>query len=213
MLVLYVTLDGYDLGAGAIHLGLARTDAERRTVIEAIGPYWDANEVWLIAAGGSLLVAFPRVMSAALSGFYFAIFFVVWCLILRAIAIELRSHLRDPLWRKFWDVVFAGSSALLALLLGVAFGNVVRGVPLNADGWFGMTLFTTFRPARSRRHPGLLHAARGRRVGRRAVGARRRVSGVADGRARCRSVRGSPRSWASGRSSRCGRSRRGPRTS
>jgi cytochrome bd-type quinol oxidase subunit 2 len=146
MLVLYVVLDGYDLGAGAIHLGLARTDAERRTVIEAIGPYWDANEVWLIAAGGSLLVAFPRVMSAALSGFYFAIFFVVWCLILRAIAIELRSHLRDTLWRGFWDVVFAGSSALLALLLGVAFGNVIRGVPLTAEGWFGMTLFTTFRP-------------------------------------------------------------------
>src|SRR4029079_2951703 len=145
MLVLYVVLDGYDLGAGAIHLGLARTDAERRTVIEAIGPYWDANEVWLIAAGGSLLVAFPRVMSAALSGFYFAMFFVVWCLLLRAMAIELRSHLRDTLWRGFWDVVFAGSSALLALLFGVAFGNVIRGVPLTADGWFGMTLFTTFR--------------------------------------------------------------------
>ena len=146
MLVLYVVLDGYDLGAGAIHLGLARTDAERRTVMEAIGPYWDANEVWLIAAGGSLLVAFPRVMSAALSGFYFAMFFVVWCLLLRAMAIELRSHLRDTLWRGFWDVVFAGSSALLALLFGVAFGNVIRGVPLTADGWFGMTLFTTFRP-------------------------------------------------------------------
>jgi len=146
MLVLYVVLDGYDLGAGAIHLALARDDAERRSVIAAIGPYWDANEVWLIAAGGSLLVAFPRVMSAALSGFYLAIFLLVWCLILRAIAIEMRSHLRDKLWRGFWDVVFSGSSALLALLFGVALGNVIRGVPLTNEGWFQMTLFTTFRP-------------------------------------------------------------------
>jgi cytochrome d ubiquinol oxidase subunit II len=115
-------------------------------VLAAIGPYWDANEVWLIAAGGSLLVAFPRVMTAALSGFYLAIFLVVWCLILRAIAIELRSHLRDRLWRGFWDVVFALSSALLALLFGVALGNVIRGVPLTDDGWFRLTLFTTFLP-------------------------------------------------------------------
>ncbi len=147
MLTVYVVLDGFDLGAGALHLGLAKRDPERRAVFAAIGPYWDANEVWLIAAGGSLVAAFPRVASSALSGFYLAIFIVVWCLILRAIAIELRNHLAVAIWQEFWDVVFAGASALVPLLLGVALGNVLRGVPLDADGWFRLTLFTTFRPA------------------------------------------------------------------
>jgi len=146
MFALYVLTDGYDLGAGALHLLVARHDTERRTVIATIGPYWDANEVWLIAAGGSLFVAFPRVLAAGLSGFYLAIFIILWCLALRAIAIEFRSHLREPLWRAFWDAAFAVASALLALLFGVALGNVIRGVPLTPDGWFKLTLFTDFRP-------------------------------------------------------------------
>ena len=146
MFALYVVLDGYDLGAGALHLFVARTDGERRTVLAAIGPFWDANEVWLLAAGGALFAAFPKVLASGLSGFYLAIFLVVWCLILRAIAIEFRSHLNEPLWRGFWDVTFAGASALLAVLFGAALGNIIRGVPLGADGWFKLTLFTTFLP-------------------------------------------------------------------
>ena len=122
MLTLYVVLDGYDLGAGALHLVVARTDQERRTVLAAIGPYWDANEVWLLAGAGALFVAFPGVLAAGLSGFYLAIFLVVWCLILRAIAIEFRSHLREPLWRRFWDGLFALASALLPVLFGAALG-------------------------------------------------------------------------------------------
>lgn len=146
MLTVYVILDGYDFGAGALHLVVARTNQERRQVLAAVGPFWDANEVWLLAAGGALFVAFPRVLAAGLSGFYLAIFLVIWMLILRAVAIEFRSHLADGLWRSFWDRGFAAASALLAILFGAAIGNVVRGVPLNPDGWFELTLFTDFGP-------------------------------------------------------------------
>ncbi len=147
MFTVYVVLDGYDLGAGALHLNVARDDAERRSVIAAIGPYWDANEVWLLAAGGALFVAFPAALASGLSGFYLAIFLVLWCLIGRGIAIEFRSHVEEPMWRAFWDVVFSGASALLPVLFGAALGNLIRGVPLTADGWFQLTLFTHFRPA------------------------------------------------------------------
>ena len=146
MLAAYVVLDGFDLGAGALHLLVARTDGERRTVLAAIGPFWDANEVWLLAAGGALVVAFPRALSAGLSGFYLAIFLVLWSLILRGVAIEFRSHVGDRLWRGFWDVVFSLASALLPVLFGAALGNLVRGVPLTHDGWFQLALFTTFEP-------------------------------------------------------------------
>lgn len=146
MLTLYVVLDGYDLGAGTLHLTVARTDAERRQVLAAIGPYWDASEVWLLAAGGALFVAFPRVLASGLSGFYLAIFLVIWSLILRGVAIEFRSHVVEPLWRGFWDGTFALASALLAILFGAAIGNVIRGLPLDGDGWFSLTLFTTFLP-------------------------------------------------------------------
>jgi len=147
MLAAYVVLDGFDLGAGALHLWIARNDGERRTLLAAIGPFWDANEVWLLASGGALFVAFPAALAAGLSGFYFAIFLVIWCLILRAIAIEFRSHVTAALWRTFWDVVFFGASTLLAVLFGAALGNVIRGVPLDADGWFKLTLFTDFMPS------------------------------------------------------------------
>ena len=145
MFTAYVVLDGYDLGAGALHLLVARTGDERRQVLAAVGPFWDANEVWLLAAGGALFVAFPRVLAAGLSGFYLAIFLVVWTLILRAVAIEFRSHLTDGLWRRFWDTGFTVASASLAILFGTAIGNVIRGLPLTAEGWFELTLFTDFR--------------------------------------------------------------------
>lgn len=143
-LTAYVVLDGFDLGAGALHLYVARTDTERRQVLAAIGPFWDGNEVCLLAAGGALFVAFPRVLSAGLSGFYFAIFLVLWSLMLRGIAIELRSHVTDPVWRSTWDLVFFAASLLLPVFFGAALGNLLRGVPLDHDGWFELSLFTDF---------------------------------------------------------------------
>jgi cytochrome d ubiquinol oxidase subunit II len=144
MVAIYAVMDGFDFGAGALHLLVARTDAERREVLAAIGPLWDGNEVWLLAAGGAMFLAFPRLLAAGFSGFYLALFMVVWCLILRGIAIEFRSHVRDAMWRAFWDAVFALASVLMPVLLGAALGNVVRGVPLDATGYFQIPLFTTF---------------------------------------------------------------------
>ncbi|HUX67995.1 MAG TPA: cytochrome d ubiquinol oxidase subunit II [Terriglobales bacterium] len=136
MLTTFAVLDGYDLGVGALHLVLARGDAERRLGLAAIGPLWDGNEVWLLASGGMLVVAFPRFYAAAFSGFYLALMLVLWLLVLRGVAIEFRHQVRHPLWASFWDVVFSLASLLLALLLGVALGNVVRGVPMQQDGYF-----------------------------------------------------------------------------
>jgi cytochrome bd ubiquinol oxidase subunit II len=148
MITGYVVLDGFDLGAGIVHLFIARTDRERRQIIESIGPVWDGNEVWLIAGGGTLYFAFPALYAAAFSGFYLALMMVLWLLILRGVSIELRSHIESPLWRPFWDAVFGVSSALLAILFGAALGNVVRGVPLDANGFFFLPLWTDFRPGR-----------------------------------------------------------------
>ncbi|MEO8053877.1 MAG: cytochrome d ubiquinol oxidase subunit II [Acidobacteriota bacterium] len=147
MLTAYVVLDGFDLGAGVLHLFVARTDAERRQVFAAIGPFWDGNEVWLLAAGGALFVGFPKVLSSGISGFYFAIFLLLWCLILRGVSIEFRSHVENMVWRKTWDAGFAAASVLLPVFFGAALGNLVRGVPLDAEGWFELTLFTDFTPA------------------------------------------------------------------
>ena len=144
MLIAYVVLDGFDFGAGALHLFVAKSDAERRTVLAAIGPFWDGNEVWLIAAGGVLFVAFPEVLTTAFPAFYLALHLVLWCLALRGVAIEVRSHVADGMWRALWDAVFAGASLLLALLFGVAFGNVVRGVPVDLRREFTMPFFTDF---------------------------------------------------------------------
>ncbi len=145
MLIVYSILDGFDFGTGIIYLFVARNDADRRTVLNAIGPFWDGNEVWLIAAGGALFLAFPSAYSAGFSGFYLALFIVLWLLILRGISIELRSHLHNPLWSSFWDVVFCFSSGLLAFILGVALGNLIRGVPLNSSGYFFVALWTNFK--------------------------------------------------------------------
>lgn len=144
MIAVYVILDGFDLGTGILHLYVARDDTERRTVLQSIGPVWDGNEVWLLAGGGALYLAFPLLYASGFSGFYLPLIMVVWLLILRAISIELRSHVDSPVWRPFWDVVFSGASFLLTVFLGAALGNVVRGVPLGEDGYFFTPLWTTF---------------------------------------------------------------------
>ena len=107
-LILFTILDGWNIGAGALHLVVARTDPERRGVIAALGPLWSWNEVWLLAAGGVFILAFPPIMAAALAGFYLAIWLVLWSLLLRGMAIEIGGHVADPLWRAGWDVVLAG---------------------------------------------------------------------------------------------------------
>ncbi len=148
MIAGYVVLDGFDLGAGIIHLFVARTEQERQQVLRSIGPVWDGNEVWLLAGGGTLYFAFPALYAAAFSGFYLALMLVLWLLILRGISIELRSHISSPIWKPFWDLVFGASSALLALLFGAALGNVIRGVPLDASGYFFLPLWTNLLPGR-----------------------------------------------------------------
>lgn len=144
MLIMYVILDGFDLGAGIIHLFAAKSDAERRTILNAIGPVWDGNEVWLIAAGGTLYFAFPLLYASSFSGFYLPLIIVLWLLMLRAIGIEFRHHIKHPMWKSFWDGTFALGSILLTIFYGAALGNVVRGVPLNAEGYFFEPLWTTF---------------------------------------------------------------------
>jgi cytochrome bd ubiquinol oxidase subunit II len=144
VLTIFAVLDGWNIGVGALHLTVARTTAERREVITALGPLWSWHEVWLVAGGGVFLLAFPGVMAASFSGFYLALWLVLWALILRGIAIEVGGHLPDPLWRSAWDFVFAVSSVLLAVLFGAALGNVIRGVPLDATGQFSLSLFTHF---------------------------------------------------------------------
>jgi cytochrome d ubiquinol oxidase subunit II len=145
-LTVYVVLDGFDLGAGIIHHVAANTEAERRVILRAIGPVWDGNQVWLIAAGGTLFFSFPVLYAASFSGFYLPLMMVLWLLMLRGLGIELREHVDDPLWRRLWDFTFAGSSAALAMFLGVALGNVVRGVPLDAERMFFEPLWTDFLP-------------------------------------------------------------------
>jgi cytochrome bd ubiquinol oxidase subunit II len=145
MFAIYAVLDGFDMGVGIIYLFVARTDADRRRLLGSIGPVWDGNEVWLIAAGGTLFFAFPTAYASGFSGFYLPLIMVLWLLIIRGIAIEFRNRIISPVWTPFWDVLFAGSSALLALFFGVALGNVLRGVPLDANSDFFLPLWTDFR--------------------------------------------------------------------
>ena len=154
MLTMYVLLDGFDLGAGVIHLFAAKNNVERRMILQAIGPVWDGNEVWLIAAGGTLFFTFPVLYASSFSGFYLSLFIVLWLLIMRGIAIELRSHVSEPVWLSFWDGVFFIGSALLAIFYGVAMANVLRGVPLDKSHYFFVPLWTDFNPYSS--NPGIL---------------------------------------------------------
>src|ERR1700746_503869 len=124
----YVVLDGFDIGAGILHLWVARSDTERRAVLASIGPVWDGNEVWIVAAGGTLYFAFPALYASSFSGFYLPLMMVLWLLILRGTAVEFRNHITSPVWMPFWDFMFSMASVLLAIFLGAALGNVVRGV-------------------------------------------------------------------------------------
>ena len=147
MLAGYVVLDGFDIGAGILHLWIARTEIERRTVLRSIGSVWDGNEVWLLAGGGTLYFAFPALYAASFSGFYLPLMAVLWLLILRGVSIEFRSHVGGRVWSVFWDGTFALASILLAVFFGAALGNVVRGVPFDASGNFFEPLWTNFVPA------------------------------------------------------------------
>ena len=143
----YVLLDGFDLGAGIVQLFVARSEREKSQVLNSIGPVWDGNEVWLIAAGGVLFFAFPTLYASAFSGFYLSLMIVLWLLILRGVSIEFRGHFEGPLWQPLWSTVFGGASAVLAVVFGVALGNVVRGVPLDSQGYFFLPLWTDLRPS------------------------------------------------------------------
>ncbi|MGA7159350.1 MAG: cytochrome d ubiquinol oxidase subunit II [Acidobacteriaceae bacterium] len=153
MLAAYVVLDGFDLGVGTLLPFVARTEAERQQAIRAIGPVWDGNEVWLLAAGGTLFFAFPLVYASAFSGFYMPLMIVLWLLVLRGLSVELRMHFADPLWRSFFDGLMVFASALLAIFFGAALANVIRGVPLGADHYFYLPLWTNWRTGAN---PGIL---------------------------------------------------------
>lgn len=146
MLVMFIVLEGFDIGAGLLQFVVGKTEDERRLVIAAIGPLWSWHEVWLVGFGGTLMVAFPAVLASAFSGFYLAFMLLLWCLILRGISIEFSGHIADPLWRAAWHFIFVVSNILLAILLGAALGNVVRGVPLDAFRKFSLPFFTNFDP-------------------------------------------------------------------
>jgi cytochrome d ubiquinol oxidase subunit II len=153
MIALYVVLDGFDLGVGILYPFLARNEADRRTLIHSIGPVWDGNEVWLLAGGGTLFFAFPLAYASSFSGFYLPLMIVLWLLILRGIGIELRMHIDSNTWRSLFDGIFSLASGLLAIFFGAALANVIRGVPLGADSYFFLPLWTNWRVGA---HPGIL---------------------------------------------------------
>jgi len=146
MIAAYAMLDGYDLGVGAIMPFIARDERERGAVMAAIGPFWNGNEVWLVAAGGTLFALFPRAYASAFSGFYLPFMVVLWLLMFRGISIELRNHKTNPLWRAFFDASFSVSSALLIVLFGIAVANLLRGVPLDEHAYFRGTFAFLLNP-------------------------------------------------------------------
>lgn len=162
MLTVYIVMDGFDFGAGIIYLLVAKDEREKNLILRSIGPFWDGNEVWLIAGGGVLFFAFPLMYAVSFSGFYLALIMVLWLFILRGVSLELRNHLGNHLWKGFFDAVFGVASLLLALFFGAALGNVVRGVNLGGvvngvsqfePTYFFTPLWTNFLPGQN---PGVL---------------------------------------------------------
>ena len=141
----YAILDGFDLGVGALHL-FTKNDQERRVMLNAIGPVWDGNEVWLVTGGGALFAAFPNVYATAFSGFYLALMLLLAALIFRAVAIEFRSKRPERWWRQMWDVSFSVGSIVSSLLIGTALGNIAWGVPVDANGEFAGTFLGLLSP-------------------------------------------------------------------
>ncbi|HEX2867504.1 MAG TPA: cytochrome d ubiquinol oxidase subunit II [Ignavibacteriales bacterium] len=141
----YAVLDGFDLGIGALHL-FTKTDEERRVMLNSIGPVWDGNEVWLVTSGGALFAAFPEVYATVFSGFYTAFMLLLFALIFRAVAIEFRSKEPMKWWRQMWDIAFSAASIFIALLMGVALGNIAFGIPLAATKEFTGTFLTLLNP-------------------------------------------------------------------
>ena len=141
----YAILDGFDLGVGTLHL-FVRKDEHRRLFLNSIGPVWDGNEVWLVTGGGALFAAFPEAYATVFSGFYLAFMLLLCSLIFRAVAIEFRSKEPWGWWRTMWDIAFCLGSVLSSFLIGVAMGNIVRGVPLDADHEFAGTFLGLLNP-------------------------------------------------------------------
>ncbi len=141
----YAILDGFDLGTGALHL-FTKTDNDRRIMLNAIGPVWDGNEVWLVTGGGALFAAFPEVYATSFSGFYIAMMLLLFGLIFRAVAIDFRSKMENKTWRGFWDISFSLSSIISSLLVGVALGNIAWGIPLDSDFEFAGSFLGLLHP-------------------------------------------------------------------
>lgn len=142
----YFLLEGFDFGVGVLLHAVGRNEPERRLMLRTIGPVWDGNEVWLLVAGGATFAAFPQWYATLFSGFYLALLLILVALIVRVLAIEYRNKEADPRWRKRWDLVHTVSAAVPALLWGVAFGNIVRGVPIDAAHHYTGSFFTLLNP-------------------------------------------------------------------
>jgi cytochrome d ubiquinol oxidase subunit II len=145
LLIGYAILDGFDLGVGVLSV-FTRNSSERKVYMNAIGPFWDGNEVWLVTGGASLFAAFPVVYATVFSGFYLALFLVLVALIMRAVAIEFRGKIASSSWQRFWDWTFALGSTLPAILFGVAVGNVLGGLPIDAGGVYTGSFFDLLNP-------------------------------------------------------------------
>lgn len=145
LLGVYFVLDGFDLGVGVLSL-FEKDRKNKRLLMNSVGPFWDGNEVWLIAGGGSIFAAFPMVYATAFSAFYLAVYLLLFALFFRAISLELRSKINSPIWEKFWEVSFGIGSLLAVVLLGVAFGNILRGLPLNDSKTFTGNFFELLNP-------------------------------------------------------------------
>jgi cytochrome d ubiquinol oxidase subunit II len=140
LLVGYAILDGFDLGVGILHPFVAKTDRERRLVMNSIGPLWDGNEVWLVTFGGALFAMFPNAYASIFSAFYLPFVLLLFALIFRAVSLEFRSKRKNPFWRNFWDILFSVGSTLAAFLFGVAVGAVMQGLELSELGDYQGTL-------------------------------------------------------------------------
>lgn len=151
LLIGFAIMDGFDLGVATLLPFVAKTDTERRIAINTIGPVWDGNQVWFILGGGAIFAAFPAIYAASFSGFYIAMFLVLAALILRPVGFEFRNKVKDPRWRVFWDYALFTGGLVPSLVFGVAFGNVLQGVPFRIDSdlrvfYEGSGLFELLNP-------------------------------------------------------------------